>query len=642
MKKTIITSIIFLITFISNTAIAGLQPKELFADDVVSNIKLSPDGKYLAYSIPKGNSEIVSIIDTATNKATYSFTMGENRFVAQWYWANNERLLIKPGRKSGRSETLYYTGKLQAINFDGSKNKQLWGYNGRFGSGEKDNFKDPFNIESLMRDDPEHIMISSFPTAESTRRLKLINIYSGRVINRELSSTRKARFIIDAKGNAIAQIGILKSWEDEILYKNKENDWVEFENARNYDLISDYDDKSILMSHYVGKNQTELVQFNRHTSESTVIATMNDIQATSLLWSWDNKVIAYRTDSGKPKMNFLDPKSDRAVFNQLLLNSFKGKYVSELQRSRDNNIRLVYVSSDTEPGIYYLYNNTKKKLAPLIKRRPSLDRKLLSPMRPISFTARDGMTINGYLTSPIIGQSPQPMVVMVHGGPFGPRDYWGYNAEAQLLASHGYLVLQVNFRGSGGYGLSFEKAGYKQWGKAMQDDITDGTLWAIENEVADKDNICIYGASYGGYAALMGAVKEPDLYQCAIGYAGVYDLPLKYKKGDIRERQEGVSFIEQTVGTDLNELKKYSPAYHVDKIKAALLLVHGEHDKRVPIEHYESLASALDKINYPYEAIIKKEEVHGFYNNENKIELYGHMLKFLAKHLNHNVTASTN
>jgi len=642
MKKTILTSIMIFISLISYTAIANLQPEELFADDVVNNIKLSPDGKYLAYSIPKGNSEIVSIIDTATSKATYSFTMGENRFVAQWYWANNERLLIRPGRKSGRSETLYYTGKLQAINFDGSKNKQLWGYNGRFGSSEKDNFKDPFNIESVMRDDPEHIMISSYPTAESTRRLKLINIYSGRVINRELSSTRKARFIIDAKGNAIAQIGILKSWEDEILYKNKENDWVEFENARNYDLISDYDDKSILMSHYVGKNQTELVQFNRHTSESTVLATMNDIQATSLLWSWDNKVIAYRTDSGKPKMNFLDVKSDRAVFNQLLMNSFKGKYVSELQRSRDDNIRLVYVSSDTEPGIYYLYDNTKKKLAPLIKRRPTLDRKLLSPMRPISFTARDGMTINGYLTSPIIGQSPQPMVVMVHGGPFGPRDYWGYDAEAQLLASHGYLVLQVNFRGSGGYGLSFEKAGYKQWGKAMQDDITDGTLWAIENEVADKDNICIYGASYGGYAALMGAVKEPDLYQCAIGYAGVYDLPLKYKKGDIQERQEGVSFIEQTVGTDLNELKKYSPAYQVDKIKAALLLVHGEHDRRVPIEHYESLASSLDKINYPYEAIIKKEEVHGFYNNENKIELYGHMLKFLAKHLNHNVTASNN
>ncbi len=642
MKSYILLTLSITLSLLSTLTFANLQPKELFADDVINNIKLSPDGKRLAYSIPKGNSEAVVIIDTSTNKPTYSFVMGKNKFIAEWYWANNERLLIRPGRKGGRTETLYYTGKLQAINFDGSKNKELWGYKGRFGSGSKDNFNDPFTIESIMVDDPEHIMISSYASQGSTRRLKLINIYSGRVINRELSSTRKAQFIIDSKGNAIAQIGILKSWEDEILYKNKDDEWVKFDNPKNYDLISDYDDKSILMSHYVSGNQTNLVQFNRHTTESTILATMQDIQETSLLWDWDNKVIAYRTDQGKPKMNFLDATSKRARFAQLLKNSFKGKYVSELQRSRDDNIRLVYVSSDVEPGIYYLYNDTKKQLIPLIKKRPSIDRKELSTMQPIAFKARDGKTINGYLTTPKSAQSPTPMIVMVHGGPFGPRDYWGFDSEAQLLASHGYSVLQVNFRGSGGYGLAFEKSGYKQWGKAMQDDITDGTLWAIDNGFADKSNICIYGASYGGYAALMGTVKEPDLYKCAIGYAGVYDLPLKYKKGDIQERQEGVSFIEQTVGTDMDELRKHSPAYNVDKIKAALLLVHGKHDRRVPIEHFESLTNSLDEINYPYESIVKNEEVHGFYNNKNKIELYNRMLKFLAKHLNQNIEVAAN
>ncbi len=190
------------------------------------------------------------------------------------------------------------------------------------------------------------------------------------------------------------------------------------------------------------------------------------------------------------------------------------------------------------------------------------------------------------------------------------------------------------FRGSGGYGEAFEEAGHKQWGKAMQDDVTDATLWAVKLGFANKDKMCIYGGSYGGYAALMGVVKEPDLYKCAIGYVGVYDLPLEYDVGDIRQSKEGLNFIETTVGKeDDPDLIKYSPARHADKIKAGIFLVHGGQDERVPIEHYEAMSKALDKVGHPYEKMVADDEGHGFSKNENQYKLYGKMVDFLAKYL---------
>nr|WP_301003853.1 prolyl oligopeptidase family serine peptidase [Arsukibacterium sp.] len=255
-------------------------------------------------------------------------------------------------------------------------------------------------------------------------------------------------------------------------------------------------------------------------------------------------------------------------------------------------------------------------------------------MQQISFTARDGKVIRGLLTLPDNAGKNLPLIVNVHGGPFGPFDSWGYNSEVQYLANRGYAVLQINFRGSGGYGDDFQRAGRLQWGHAMQDDVTDGTLWAIEQGIADKERICIYGGSYGGYAALWGVIKEPDLYKCSVGYVGVYDMPLFFKgDGSDASRSGSIEqYISSHVGVGDDYMRSISPVHHVDKIKAELFIVHGSRDVRVPIVHANNLKKALDEIGKPYEWLVK-EDGHGFFKVDHRVELYSKMAEFFDKHI---------
>ena len=208
------------------------------------------------------------------------------------------------------------------------------------------------------------------------------------------------------------------------------------------------------------------------------------------------------------------------------------------------------ITGDRNPGAFVLVDFKAKQVTPLVTRKASLPREALSTMQPVELQVRDGATIYGYVTSHANAKTPGPMVVLVHGGPHGVRDDWGFNGEVQLLANRGFHVLQVNYRGSAGYGLAYERAGYGEWGRRMQDDVTDATRWAIQTRVADPDRVCIMGTSYGAYAALMGVVREPDLYRCAVGQAGVYDLTLMEKRGDVRRRRAGVRQIRQMIGDD--------------------------------------------------------------------------------------------
>ncbi|MCG8464102.1 MAG: prolyl oligopeptidase family serine peptidase, partial [Xanthomonadales bacterium] len=266
-------------------------------------------------------------------------------------------------------------------------------------------------------------------------------------------------------------------------------------------------------------------------------------------------------------------------------------------------------------------------------RRSWIDKQRLRPVQNIELTARDGQKLRGYLTLPADEKKPYPLVVLPHGGPFGIRDYRDFNGEVQLLAHNGYAVLQVNFRGSGGYGTAFEKAGHRQWGQAMQDDLTDATQWLVEQGYADKNRMCIFGASYGGYAALMGVIREPDLYRCAIGYAGVYDLNMMYEEGGLRYYSDGVTYLERTLGEDSPELKAYSPVHQVDKIKVPLFIAHGGEDRVVPDEHAKALRDALKDANKEFEWLHYRREVHGFANQEHLQAFYSKVLAFLDEHI---------
>jgi dipeptidyl aminopeptidase/acylaminoacyl peptidase len=269
-----------------------------------------------------------------------------------------------------------------------------------------------------------------------------------------------------------------------------------------------------------------------------------------------------------------------------------------------------------------------------MKSAPQIDPARMAKIVPFSFKARDGLTLYGYMTMPRDGGKNLPAIINPHGGPIGIRDDWGFNGEAQLLASRGYLVVQLNYRGSGGYGQAFEDRGHGEWGAKMQDDLTDATRWVAAQGYADPSRICIYGGSYGGYASLMAVAREPDLYKCAVGYAGVYDLEMMYHKGDVSSRESGKRYLRRTIGTDESQLHARSPAFLADRIKAPVFLAAGLKDERAPPEQTAAMRDALKAAGHPAEEVIlEPNEMHGFYAEDAQFNLYTKMLGFFDKYI---------
>ena len=269
--------------------------------------------------------------------------------------------------------------------------------------------------------------------------------------------------------------------------------------------------------------------------------------------------------------------------------------------------------------------------------KPEVDPKLMAAVEPFKMKARDGLEMYGYLTIPNgVEQKNLPLVIYPHGGPYGVQDIWRWDRRAQMLASRGYLVLQLNFRGSGGYGKEFEEAGHREWGAKMQDDITDATHWAIKQGLADPERVCIHGVSYGGYASMQAVVKEPDLYKCSIPDAGVYEMAVQWDEADSFKGYKGSErkkwYMERSIG-GYDKVKERSPVYHVDKLKADLFIVHGGEDVRVPIINAEILEEKLKEAGKDYITMYKDEEGHGFSKPKNRVELYKKILKFLDKNI---------
>ncbi len=355
--------------------------------------------------------------------------------------------------------------------------------------------------------------------------------------------------------------------------------------------------------------------------------------AGGLIMNRNHELLGVTYKKDLPRVFWMDPGMlaiQRAIDQQLpkTFNQFAGA-------SDDWQHLLFYSYSDREPGTYYRFDRKKTELIKVVPTRPWINPDQMAPMFPFDAKSRDGLTLHGYLTLPV-GRAPKnlPMVVMPHGGPWA-RDSWSFDPQVQFLANRGYAVLQVNYRGSTGYGREFYEKGFREIGKAIQDDIADAARWAIEKGVADSKRMAIMGGSYGGYSVLMGLIQTPELYCCGIDIAGVTDWVTLIEHG-AEMFPLSLAYNADRIGDptkDKDALRAISPVYHVDRIRAPLLIIHGKDDPTVPYDQATELMAALDRAHKPYETLAKFNEPHGIYHFKNRVQMYDQVEQFLAKYM---------
>lgn len=334
----------------------------------------------------------------------------------------------------------------------------------------------------------------------------------------------------------------------------------------------------------------------------------------------------------KPKLHWFDSKM--ADLQNEVDKALPGR--TNLVTGDPDGLVLIDSSSDIDPGRWYLLNAPSMEMRLLLVSRGAIDPDKMRPMEVMSYPSKDGMMIPAYLTRPEGDGGPKPMVVMVHGGP-ALRDGWHWNPEVQMLATNGYVVFQPQFRGSSGFGKAFEEAGFGQWGRAMQDDVTAGVEQLIAKGIADPERICIYGASYGGYAAVWGLIKTPELYRCGITFAGVSDIEYMLTDWSDRNGNKRVRELQRfRIGDrqrDKTKFDEVSPLRHAQRIQAPLLIAHGEEDERVPPSHAKKLMKALDALHKPYEWLPLPSEGHGIYYGSNRLKFLGALMAFVDKNI---------
>jgi len=613
----------------------------------IAEVSMSPDGKYVAMAVPTadGMETQLQIVPLDGSGLAQALRFGRQQHVTDIIWGADDQVVVARAEMEPlKAKPLSY-GELMSSDVNGKNQKTLFAY-------ERDNFsrsgrrKDwgSASVVKILDKEPGKILVdfTAWPESRGDEELTT-SIYKvdTRTGNRqEIEQTKEtAVFKFDHSGRARLKITSDSNDNPVLMYRpDAGNAWQPVpKTLAGYDMSLKYvePDDNTAYAVIVDKGEPgQLYKIDLAKGTRVRMAGRDDQEIARILYAGhDGPPFGVIYDAAKPSVQYLDPSSEWAKLHAGLLKAFPGQMVSLIDWTRDNDKALLLVWSDRNPGAYYVLDRAAANKVQLVSdTMPWIKPASLSPSMPISFQTRDGLTLYGLYTAPA-GGGARPMVVLPHGGPHGPYDSWGYDGDVQFLASRGYAVLQVNYRGSGGRGKDFIEKGYGEWGGTMQDDVADGVKWAIDKKLADANRICTFGASYGGYAAMMQPIRYPGMYKCAIGYVGVYDLDVFKKEGDIKDRASGRRYLDRVIGSDPAQLKAWSPARNVDKINIPVFLVQGSVDKRVPMDQFNALKDAFNAAGTPVETMVAQGEGHGFYKPENRAELYRRMEVFLNQHI---------
>jgi len=598
------------------------------------SFQFSPDGKYLSYKERdedgKGH---VYVKNTTTEEVTRVITEGEE-LIRGYGWANKDRLLYI--KDTGGDENYHLFG----VDLDGNNEQDLTPY---------DSVR--VSINNSLKDQPDHMIIDMNKDNPEIFEPYKINVNTGEIeklFENKDPQNPISGYTFDKDGNLRAYSQQQNGTEYWLYYQKEDggpfeiinkNSWKDNFYIIGFDYKSDNKHQAYVMSN-LQSNTNEILLMDMSTQAVIKKVYSNptfDVGGMGRSRKRGYEVDYYYYEGEKQE---IIPVSDYAKnMTAKFEKQFGDRSVSIASTTDEEDKYLLYVTSDKLYGKYFLYNVADDSFKEVMDLMPQLPEEDMAEMRSIKFTTRDGLTVYGYLTVPngASADNKVPMVVNPHGGPYGPRDSWGFNPETQLFASRGYATLQINYRGSGGYGKEFYLAGSKQIGRKMLDDLEDGVAYAKSLGFIDESRIGIYGGSYGGLATLGSLVKTPDLYTCGVDYVGVSNLFTFVKSFPPYWRPYMAQFYEQWYDETNPEekaiMEEVSPALHVDKITKPLFVVQGANDPRVNINESDQIVSSMRArgVDVPY--MVKYNEGHGFGHEENRIELYSSMMGFFAKHL---------
>lgn len=599
--------------------------EDFFKNPEKARYQISPDGKHFSFMAPYEKRMNIFVQEIGKDSAI-RLTSEKDRDIAGYFWKNPNRIVFL--KDTGGDENF----KLYGVDIDGSDLKC---------------FTDFPKVRTEIIDDlyefPDELIIGLNKRNPEVFDPFRLNIVTGEMKQLAENPGNIQGWILDHDGKLRAAIAIVDGVNTQLLYREKESDpfkpvlTTSFKESLT-PLMFTFDNKNVYATSNLGRDKSAVVIFDiAHGKELEVLYENKDYDVSDVTWSRTKKVLVCANyESWKQERYFFDQEGKQIFDN---IQKHLGNYsfnITSLTRKEDKFMVRAY--SDRSLGGYFVYDRAADQLQKVADIAPWLLEDELAEMLPVEYTARDSTKIQGYLTLPV-GYTMEtakdlPVVVNPHGGPWA-RDGWYFNPEIQFLANRGFAVLQMNFRGSTGYGKAFWEKSFKQWGLTMQDDITDGTQWLIDKGIANPKKIALYGGSYGGYATLQGLVREPELYAAGVDYVGVSNL-FTFMKTIPPYWKPMLDMMYEMVGNPQSDSAQFvstSPALNSEKIKTPLFVAQGKNDPRVNIEESNQIVDALKKRGIVVEYMVKDNEGHGFHNEENRFDFYRAMEKFLEKHL---------
>lgn len=625
--KNILNTLLVLLTIL----LLGCQKQEyktniipitdLFKNPKNISLKLSPEGSKIALLKSWNNRMNIFVRNMDTNEEI-QITKEKDVNIESFFWISEAKILYQIDKYGNDNNSLI------SLSLNGNNRKELT--NSKESTAYVINILPEFEDEIIIQtNERDHSLFDVYRLNLNSGKKKIIGQNPGNVTHWLTDNNGKLRVAV--KSDGVSNIILYRKSETE---KFKEVKKVNFTD-RFFPVIFADNNKYLYVLSNEKSDRTALIKYDiANNYEMEVLYEHPEVDVEYIFYSEKKKSItgvSYQT--WKREFTFWD--EERAEIQRKLQSKIPNMELNKVSSNKNEDKISIIANSDKSFGAYYLYDVKKDTLIKISEISPWLNDSQFSNMKPIQFKSRDGLTINGYLTLPKMAiMKNLPAVILPHGGPWH-RDKWGFNKEVQFLANRGYVVLQVNYRGSVGYGKKFWNASFKEWGGTIQNDITDGVNWLVKQGIVDKNRIGIMGSSFGGFSALAGVSKNPNLYQCGVSQAGITDI-LTFLETIPPTWTPFRAMLYEMIGDPVKDekmLKAQSPFYNADKIKAPLFIAHGINDSKVKKSDVDEFIKKLEDNGVKVKYMVKDNEGHGFKKEENKIEYYKEVELFLAKHL---------